>query len=122
MKGSEAHVVIPLNERSLISGRDARNTAKSGSSLAGSFSIVRLNGREIIVGKDAPNGHHERAQPEGSIPGIYPRKHVVSVFVDGYFRVESAETWKPEYLEDEQLVGFRSHAVTTEWGGGPYRL
>ncbi len=74
------------------------------------------------MGTDAPNGHRERAQPEGSIAGEYPRKHVVSVFLDGYLRVERAETWKPEHLVDEQLVGFCSHAVTTEWGGGPYRL
>jgi hypothetical protein len=65
----------------------------------------------------------ERAQPEESrITGEYPRKHVVSVFADGYLHVERAETRKPEHLVDEQLVGFRSHAVTTEWGGGPYRL
>jgi hypothetical protein len=72
------------------------------------------------VGTDAPNGLLERAQPEESIAGEYPRKHVVSVFVEGYLLVEHAETWKPEHLVDEQLVGFRSHAVTTEWGGGPW--
>jgi hypothetical protein len=74
------------------------------------------------VETDAPNGHLERAQPEESIAGEYPRKHVVSVFVDGYLHVERAETWKPEHLVDEQLVGFRSHAVTTECGAAVHDL
>ena len=104
MKGSEAHAVMPLNERSRISGWDARKAAKSGSSLAGSISILRLNGRERNVETDAPHGRREGAQPEGSIAGEYPRERAVSIFVDGYFHVESAETrQEPQHLVDEQL-------------------
>ena len=43
-------------------------------------------------------------QPEGSIAGEYPRERAVSIFVDGYLQIESAETrQEPQHLVDEQL-------------------
>jgi hypothetical protein len=120
VNGSELYAGgMPRSERSRISGCDSRKAARSRSNLGLWFSVSAHRGTHTRGGgevddKHTPDGRREGAQPEGGISGEYPSELAVSIFVDGRFHAESAQSrQQPERLVYQPLE-CKKHSVVAK--------